>query len=66
MRFKYVFEPGKRGEQVKSEFLHVIASTQEEIGDQVMIHLCRTIEAFVLHNLDRRGQELILNVDIDL
>jgi len=66
MEFKYVFESSKSGEQIRNELLHTIASTQEEIGDQVMIHMCRTIEQFILHNIDWLDEELILNIEIDL
>ena len=66
MQFKYVFESSKSGDQIRSEFLHAIASTEEEIGDQVMIHMCRTIEHFILHNVRHIGEQLILNMEIDL
>jgi hypothetical protein len=66
MKFKYVFDSAKSSDQVRSEFLHAIASTREEIGDQVMIHICRAIELFIMHNFDRMGEKLILNMEIDL
>ncbi len=65
MKFKYVFDYSKKPDQIKSEFLHLLASTGEEIGDQVLIHLCRSIEFFFMHNIEKTGR-LILNVDIDL
>ena len=36
------------------------------IGDQVMIHICRTIEEFITHNISNLNDELILTIDIDL
>jgi hypothetical protein len=66
INFKYVFESGKSSSQTESEFLHMLAgATDGGIGDQVMIHLCRTIEAFVIMNLTS-NDKLILTIDIDL
>jgi hypothetical protein len=66
MKFKYVFDISKSSDQIRSELLHAIASTREEIGDQVIIHICKAIEMFILHNFDRTGEKLILNMEIDL
>jgi hypothetical protein len=67
MKFKYVFESGKSADEVESEFLHMLASASGGgIGDQVMIHICRTIEEFILHNISNLNDELTLTIDIDL
>ena len=67
LKFKYVFESGKSADQVESEFLHLLANASDGgIGDQVMIHICRTIEEFITHNISNLNDELLLTIDIDL
>jgi hypothetical protein len=65
INFKYFFDYSKSADQIESEFLHLLANDQEELGDQVMIHICRTIQDFILHNFDNNGP-LILTIDVDL
>jgi hypothetical protein len=36
------------------------------VGDQVMIHICRTIEEFITYNISDLDDGLILTIDIDL
>jgi hypothetical protein len=62
---RHHFDYSKSSDQVKSEFLHALATAHGEIGDQVMIHLCRTIEDFIIMNLTS-NDKLTLTVDIDL
>ena len=62
---RHHFDYSKSSSQVKSEFLHALATAHGEIGDQVMIHLCRTIEDFIIMNLTS-NDKLTLTVDIDL
>ena len=67
LKFKYVFESGKSADQVESEFLHMLANASGGgVGDQVMIHICRTIEDFITQNISNLNDELILTIDIDL
>lgn len=65
INLKFFFDYSKSGDQLEGEFLKALAGTQEELGDQVMIHLCRTIQDFILHNFDKNGN-LILTIDVDL
>lgn len=65
IKLKFFFDYSKSGDQLEGEFLKALAGSQEELGDQVMIHLCRTIQDFMLLNFDKNG-ELILKIDIDL
>jgi hypothetical protein len=65
INLKYFFDYSKSADQIESEFLHLLANDQEELGDQVMIHICRTIQDFILHNFDNNGP-LILTIDVDL
>jgi hypothetical protein len=67
IKFKYVFESGKSADEVESEFLHMLASASGGgIGDQVMIHICRTIEEFITLNISNLNDELTLTIDVDL
>ena len=63
--FRYFFDYSKSADQIESEFVRVLAEDQEELGDQVMIHICRTIQEFILHNFDKNGP-LTLTIDVDL
>ena len=66
IKFKYVFDSGKSADQVESEFLHMLANASGGgVGDQVMIHICRTIEDFITQNLTS-NDVLILTIEIDL
>jgi hypothetical protein len=65
LEFKYVFESGKNADQVMSELLKLMAAQESEMGDQVMIAFCRTIENFIVLNFDSK-QKLVLTIDIDL
>jgi hypothetical protein len=65
LEFKYVFESGKSADQVMSELLNLMAAQESEMGDQVMIAFCRTIENFIMLNFDSK-QQLVLTIDIDL
>jgi hypothetical protein len=65
IKLKFFFDYSKSGDQLKGEFLKALAGSQEELGDQVMIHLCRTIQDFIMHNFDRTG-DLVLKIDVDL
>jgi hypothetical protein len=67
LKFKYVFESSKSADQVESEFLHLLANASGGgVGDQVMIHICRTIEEFITYNISDLDDGLILSIDIDL
>ena len=65
IKLKFFFDSAKSGDQLEGEFLKALAGAQAELGDQVMIHLCRTIQDFILHNFDETG-ELILKINVDL
>jgi len=65
LEFKYVFESGKNADQVMSELLNLMASQESEMGDQVMIAFCRTIENFIMLNIGS-NDKLVLKIDIDL
>ena len=66
IRLRHHFDYSKSTAQVKSEFLNALASVHGKIGDQVMIHLCRTIKDFLTLNITNRRDTLVLTVDIDL
>lgn len=69
IKFKYVFESGKSADQVELEFLHMLAVATDDddgVGDQVMIHICRTIQDFITQNISNLNDKLILTIDIDL
>jgi hypothetical protein len=67
LKFKYVFESAKSADQTESEFLHLLANASDGgVGDQVMIHICRTIEEFITYNVSNLNDALILTIDIDL
>jgi hypothetical protein len=67
IKFKYVFESGKSADQVESEFLNLLANASDGgVGDQVMIHICRTIEEFMTLNISNLNDDLVLTIDLDL
>ncbi len=65
IKLKYYFDESKSGEQTQSEFLGVLAGAKGSIGDQVMIHLCRTLQDFKLHSLMKSGPHFV-TIDVDL
>ena len=65
IKVNYFFDYSKTSTQIQQEFLHLLAKSEKEIGDQVMIHLCRTIQDFTLHNFNKKGS-LLLKIDVDL
>jgi hypothetical protein len=66
IELRYRFESRKTSEQTKSELINLIASKTEKIGDQVMIHICRNIQEFVMLNFNSTSRDLMMNIDIDL
>jgi len=65
IKLKYFFDYSKKPERVQREFLHLLAKSEGEIGDQVMMHICRTIQDFQMHNITKNG-DLTLTIDVDL
>lgn len=65
IKLKYYFDGSKSPEQTQSEFLHALAVAKGHIGDQVMIHLCRMINDFVMANLSK-SSPYFLTIDVDL
>lgn len=63
--FKYHFDYSKSSDRIKSEFLGMIASQVDGLGDQVMIYLCQTIQDFKTMNFDS-NDTLVLTIDLDL
>ena len=65
IKLKYYFDSAKSGDQTQSEFMNALAGAKRSIGDQVMIHLCRTMQDFIMHNLTNSGPHF-LTIDVDL
>ena len=65
IKLKYFFDYSKKPDQMRREFLHLLAKSEREIGDQVMMHICRTIQDFQMHNVTKNG-DLVLTIDVDL
>jgi len=65
MNFKYYFDYSKSSDEIKTEFLRHLGKAEGGVGDQVLIHFCRTINDFFTANFSSNGP-LILNIDIDL
>tara|TARA_R110002049_G_scaffold23781_4_gene84544 strand:+ start:42939 stop:43385 length:447 start_codon:yes stop_codon:yes gene_type:complete len=65
IKMKYYFDVSKTAEQTQSEFMGALAGAKGAIGDQVMIHLCRMIMDFIMHDLTNPGPHFI-TIDVDL
>jgi hypothetical protein len=66
VKFKMFWDYSKSSDEIKAEFLRRFGEKADgEIGDQVLIHICRTIQDFFLVNLTN-NEPLILEIDLDL
>jgi hypothetical protein len=64
--FMYQFKSSKPSDQIASELLKIIDAQDEDMGDQVTIHLANCFKNFQLHVVTRGTNDLKLVVDIDL
>ncbi len=64
--FMYQFKASKPAEQISRELMKIIAEQDEDMGDQVTLHLANCFKNFQLHVITGDTSNLKLIVDIDL
>lgn len=66
MNFMYQFKSSKPSDQIARELLQLIEDQDEDMGDQVTLHIANCFRNFQLHVVTRNTNDLKLVIDIDL